>query len=53
MRRTNAGTVDDLAALFSAYSSAGAGHSIVSLPDVALEGSIETFADVIARFDSP
>ncbi|MGH3650493.1 MAG: TIGR03560 family F420-dependent LLM class oxidoreductase [Acidimicrobiia bacterium] len=53
MKGTNAGTVDDLVELFSAYSAAGAGHSILSMPDVALEDSIETFADVIARFDSP
>jgi len=36
--------------LFSAYSAEGADHSIVVLPDVALAGSIETFADVIATF---
>lgn len=46
----NAGTVDDLAALFASYSNAGADHSIVPLPDVALEGSIEAFGEVIANF---
>ena len=46
----NAGTVDDLVGLFSAYSEAGADHSIVALPDVALEGSIEAFSEVIAAF---
>lgn len=53
MTGSNAGTVDDLVELFSRYSEAGAGHSIVALPDVALEGSIETFGDVIAAFASP
>jgi alkanesulfonate monooxygenase SsuD/methylene tetrahydromethanopterin reductase-like flavin-dependent oxidoreductase (luciferase family) len=48
----NAGTVDDLESLFTAYSDAGTRHSIVAMPDVALEGSIETFGDVIARFNS-
>lgn len=50
--RNNAGTVEDLVELFSAYSAEGADHSIVVLPDVALDGSIETFADVIAAFAS-
>jgi hypothetical protein len=53
MKDFNAGTPDDLEALFTRYAEAGAGHSIVALPDVALEGSIETFSDVIARFTSP
>ena len=48
--RSNAGTVEDLIGLFSAYSAAGAGHSIIALPDVALEGSIETFGEIIASF---
>ena len=48
--RSNAGTVEDLIELFSAYSSAGADHSIVALPDVALERSIETFGEIIASF---
>ena len=46
--RHGAGTPDDLVGLFSSYASAGAQHSIVALPDVAMEGSIETFGDVIA-----
>ena len=50
VKRHNAGTVDDLAQLFSAYSAAGAAHSIVSIPDVWAEGSIETFGEVIAEF---
>ena len=53
MKRNNAGTVDDLETLFMAYSQAGANNSVVSIPDVASPGSVEAFADVIARFDSP
>ena len=45
--RNNAGTVDDLTGLFTAYAAAGADHSIVSLPDVHLEGSIEEFGEII------
>ena len=45
--RNNAGTIDDLVDLFSAYSE-GAGHSIVAIPDVIDEGSVETFGEVIA-----
>jgi F420-dependent oxidoreductase-like protein len=52
-KRHNAGLVDDLVGLFSRYSEAGAHHSIVSLPDVAMDDSIEAFGDVIARFDRP
>lgn len=48
-RRNNAGTVDDLLSLFGAYADAGASHSIVSLPDVHLDGSIEAFGEVISR----
>lgn len=47
MDRNNAGTIDDLTDLFAAYSAAGASHSIVAIPDVAIEGSIEAFAEVI------
>lgn len=46
-RRNNAGTAEDHMDLFSAYSAAGASHSIVSMPDVHIEGSIEAFAEVI------
>jgi alkanesulfonate monooxygenase SsuD/methylene tetrahydromethanopterin reductase-like flavin-dependent oxidoreductase (luciferase family) len=53
LSRANGGTVDDLETLFRAYAAAGAGHSIVSMPDVSRPGSLETFADVIARFGSP
>lgn len=50
MAQNNAGTVDDLEGLFTSYSEAGADHTIVALPDVELDGSIETFGEVIARF---
>lgn len=50
MKRTNAGTVDDLASLFAAYNEAGASHSIVALPEVAEKGSIEIFGELIDRF---
>ena len=49
--RNRAGTVDDVVGHFAALSEAGADHSIVALPDVALPGSLETFADVIAAFE--
>lgn len=50
MKRYNTGTVDDLTALFTAYAAAGADHSIVAIPDVWEDGSIETFGEVIAEF---
>ena len=53
LKRVNAGTVEDLVTLFRAYSEAGANHSIISMPDVSEEGSIERFADVIASLSSP
>lgn len=49
--RHHAGLVDDLEGLFIRYSRAGAAHSIVSMPDVAMDGSIESFGEVIARLD--
>lgn len=48
--KNHAGMTDDLVTMFRAYSDAGADHSIVVLPDVAMDGSIETFGDVIASF---
>ena len=48
-RRNNAGTAEDHMDLFSAYSVAGASHSIVSMPDVHIEGSIEAFAEIITN----
>lgn len=53
MKRNNAGTVDDLEDLFTAYSRAGADHSIVAIPNVTEDGSLEVFGDVIARFTAP
>lgn len=50
-RRFNAGLADDLEGLFARYSEAGARHSIVSIPDVAMDDSIEAFGEVIARFE--
>jgi alkanesulfonate monooxygenase SsuD/methylene tetrahydromethanopterin reductase-like flavin-dependent oxidoreductase (luciferase family) len=52
-RRANAGTPDDHVALFGAYRSAGATHSIVALPDVSLDGSIESFGSVIEAMSVP
>lgn len=52
MRRNNAGTIDDLVEMFTRYSAAGAEHSIVAIPDVTEEGSIEAFGDVIASLRS-
>lgn len=49
MTRQNAGTVEDQLAHIGAYIDAGAGHTIVAMPDVHLEGSIEAFAGVIER----
>lgn len=46
--RSNAGTVTDHIERFHAYAAAGVAHPIVSLPDVHIDGSIETFAEVIA-----
>jgi F420-dependent oxidoreductase-like protein len=52
MERNHAGTVDDLTDLFAAYAAAGAGHSIVAIPDVVAEGSIEAFGEVIRNLGS-
>lgn len=52
MKRNNAGTVDDLESLFTRYAEAGADHSIVALPDVSIEGSIEEFGVLMARFET-
>jgi alkanesulfonate monooxygenase SsuD/methylene tetrahydromethanopterin reductase-like flavin-dependent oxidoreductase (luciferase family) len=47
--RHNAGTVEDRLAHVAAYHEAGAGHSLVVMPDVHIDGSIETFGAVIAN----
>lgn len=53
MGRINAGTPNEVIEFVAEYSDAGARHTIVSMPDVSLDGSIETFGDVIAGFDDP
>lgn len=53
LRRNNGGLPTELTGLFERYSQAGAQHSIVALPNVHLEGSIEAFGQVIAAFDTP
>lgn len=50
-KRNNAGMVADLVNLFAEYAEAGAQHSIVAMPDVHLDGSIEAFGEVIAALD--
>jgi F420-dependent oxidoreductase-like protein len=47
--RHNAGTVEDQLAHIASYHDVGAAHSLVVMPDVHLEGSIETFGSVIAK----
>jgi F420-dependent oxidoreductase-like protein len=53
MARHNAGTIEDQLALVAAYREAGASHTMISLPDAHLEGSIETFGRVIAAMTHP
>jgi F420-dependent oxidoreductase-like protein len=48
--RNRAGTPEDQVGHFGAYLEAGADHSIVVLPDVHLDGSIEAFGEVIRHF---
>lgn len=45
--RHNVGTIDDQVTHFASYREAGAAHSIISMPDVHLADSIETFGEVI------
>lgn len=45
--RHNGATVEDHLSLFHRYHESGARHSIVSIPGARLEGTIESFADVI------
>lgn len=51
MARNNGALPEDLTNLFARYHAAGASHSIVSLPNAHLEGSIEAFGQVIAGMD--
>jgi F420-dependent oxidoreductase-like protein len=53
MAKHNAGTIEDQITHFSAYHAAGADHSIVVLPDLHLDESIETFGEVIEILSSP
>lgn len=48
VNKNNGALPADLIELFAAYNDAGAGHSIVSLPNAHLEGGIEAFAGVIS-----
>ena len=53
MGRHNAGTVADHLDHIAGYRAAGASHSIVAMPDVHLEGSIEAFGEVIEAMHHP
>jgi F420-dependent oxidoreductase-like protein len=48
MKRHNGGVTSDVAAWFRRYGDAGASHSIVYIPRPDLEGSIESFGEVIS-----
>jgi F420-dependent oxidoreductase-like protein len=47
MARYNAGVIEDQLDHIAGYRAAGATHSMVAMPDVHLEGSIEAFGEVI------
>ena len=47
MARHNAGTIEDQLDHMTGYRAAGASHSMVAIPDVHLDGSIEAFGEVI------
>jgi F420-dependent oxidoreductase-like protein len=53
MARHNAGTIEDQLDHMNGYQAAGASHSMVVMPDVHLEGSIEAFGVVIAAMHHP
>ena len=53
MARYNAGTIEDQLDHLTSYQAAGASHSMVAMPDVHLEGSIEAFGEVIAAMHHP
>ena len=53
MARHNAGTVADHLDHIAGYRAAGVSHSIVAMPDVQLDGSIEAFGEVIAAMPRP
>jgi len=53
MARHNAGTIEDQVDHMTRYQAAGASHSMVAIPDVHLEGSIEAFGEVIEAMHQP
>ncbi len=53
MARHNAGTIEDQLDHMTGYQAAGASHSMVAMPDVHLEGSIEAFGEVIEAMHQP
>jgi hypothetical protein len=48
--RTNAATVDDHIGRFRQLAEAGVDTAIVALPDLAEDGALETFGEVIKAF---
>ncbi|MGH8943642.1 MAG: TIGR03560 family F420-dependent LLM class oxidoreductase [Acidimicrobiia bacterium] len=53
MARHNAGTIEDQLDHMTGYQTAGASHSMVAIPDVHLDGSIEAFGEVIEGMHHP
>ena len=53
MARHNAGTIGDQIDHMRGYRAAGASHSMVTIPDVHLDGSIESFGEVIEGMHHP
>ena len=53
MARHNAGVIEDQLDHVNGYRAVGATHSIVAMPDVHLEDSIEAFGEVIAAMHHP
>jgi F420-dependent oxidoreductase-like protein len=53
MARHNAGTIEDQIDHMTSYRAAGASHSMVAIPDVHLDGSIESFGEVIEGMHHP
>jgi F420-dependent oxidoreductase-like protein len=50
--QNNAGTPPEIAGRIARFSESGATHTIVSMPDVSMEGSVEAFGQVIASLAS-
>ncbi|MET0695784.1 MAG: TIGR03560 family F420-dependent LLM class oxidoreductase [Acidimicrobiia bacterium] len=53
MARHNAGTIEDQLDHMTGYQAAGASHSMLAIPDVHLDGSIEAFGEVIEGMHHP